>query len=39
MTIKNGKLIKKLVLYPLAQTIVGNDFPIWVEEEEDEKFC
>ena len=34
MTIKNGHLSKKLVLYPHAQPYLEHDLPLWLEEEE-----
>ena len=39
MTIKNGNLSKKLVLYPPAQTCIEHDLPIWLEDEEEDGLC
>lgn len=39
MTIKNGPMSKKLVLYPPAQHSLEHDLPLWLEEgEEDEVY-
>jgi len=38
MTIKNGHLSKKLVLYPPAQPSLKHDLPLWLEEEEKYEF-
>eukprot|EP00253_Pinus_taeda_P005557 PITA_05557 len=39
MTIKNGPMSKRLVLYPLAQPLLEHDLPLWLEEgDEDEVY-
>lgn len=39
MTIKNGPMSKKLVLYPPAQPMLEHDLPFWLEEgDEDEVY-
>ena len=39
MTIKNGHMSKKLVLYPPAQPLLEHDLPLWLEEgDEDEVY-
>jgi hypothetical protein len=35
MIITNGQSPKKLVLYPLSQPLITQNFPMWVEEEEE----
>ena len=37
MTIKDGHLSKKLVLYPPAQPSLEHDLPLWLEEEEEDE--
>ena len=37
MTIKNGHMSKKLVLYPPAQPPLQHDLPLWLEEEEEDE--
>jgi len=37
MTIKNGHLSKQLVLYHPAQPSLKHDFPLWLEEEEEDE--
>ena len=37
MTIKNGHMFKKLVLYPCAQPSLEHDLPLWLEEEEEDE--
>lgn len=39
MTIKNGHMSKKLILYPPAQPLLEHDLPLWLKEEyEDEVY-
>ena len=38
MTIKNGPLSKQIVLYPLAQSSIYHDLPIWLVDEEYEVY-
>ena len=38
MTIKNGPMSKKLVLYPSAQPLLEHDLPLWLEEEYEDEF-
>lgn len=38
MTIKNGHISKQLVLYPHTQPSIEHDLPLWLEEEEEDKF-
>ena len=37
MTIKNGHMSKKIVLYPPAQPSLEHDLPLWLEEEEEDE--
>jgi len=35
MTISDGLSEKQIILYPLAQNLITENIPMWVEEEED----
>ena len=37
MTIKNRHMSKQLILYPLAQTLLEHDLPLWLEEEDEDE--
>ena len=37
MTIKNGHMPKKLILYPPTQSLLKHDLPLWLEEEDEDE--
>ena len=38
MTIKNGNLSKKLLVYPSHQPSIKHDLHLWVEDEEEDEW-
>ncbi len=37
MIIKNGHMLRQLVLYPPTQPSLEHDLPLWLEEEEEDE--